>query len=182
MHETATGNGYRFYARSCFEMEECETASIALTITSPPYWNAIDYDIHTSDSEAWHREREYAEFGQTFEDYLANIKHAFAEVHRVTLPGGFCAIVIGTILYKGNHYPVPMAITGVMQDAGWDFHQDIVWNKVTGGVRRAGCFIQNPRSGYYYPNIMTEYILVFRKAGQGAISGHRRSVHAGHCK
>lgn len=166
MREAATGDGYRFYARSCFEMEECETDSVALTITSPPYWNAIDYDIHANDNGAWHREREYDEFGRTFEDYLENIRHAFTEVRRVTLPGGFCAIVVGTILYKRRHYPVPMAITGVMQESGWDFHQDIVWNKVTGGVRRAGCFIQNPRSGYYYPNIMTEYILVFRKPGK----------------
>ena len=36
---------------------------------------------------------------------------------------------------------------------------------MTGGVKRAGVFIQHPRSGYYYPNIMTEYILVFRKPG-----------------
>ena len=26
----------------------------------------------------------------------------------------------------------------LMQSIGWDFHQDIVWNKVTGGVPRAG--------------------------------------------
>lgn len=46
---------------------------------------------------------------------------------------------------------------------GWNFHQDIIWNKVTGGVKRAGSFIQHPRAGYYYPNIMSEYILVFKK-------------------
>ena len=39
------------------------------------------------------------------------------------------------------------------------------WNKVAGGVKRAGSFIQKPYPGYYYPNIMTEYILVFRKPG-----------------
>ena len=32
-------------------------------------------------------------------------------------------------------------------------------------MRRAGAFIQNPCAGYYYPNIMTEYILIFRKSG-----------------
>ena len=58
-----------------------------------------------------------------------------------------------------------MLVTERMLDIGWDFHQDIVWNKVTGGVKRAGVFIQKPRYGYYYPNIMTEYILVFRKPG-----------------
>ena len=160
------GEGYRFYCHSSLEMRECADDSIALTVTSPPYWNAIDYDIHANgDKEAWHREREYGAFGRTFEDYLDNIQRAFREVHRATLPGGFCAVVVGTILYKRRHYPVPMMITSRLLDIGWEFHQDIIWNKVTGGVKRAGSFIQRPKAGYYYPNIMTEYILVFRKPG-----------------
>ena len=37
-----------FYCRSSERMTEIEDDSIALTITSPPYWNAIDYDIHAN--------------------------------------------------------------------------------------------------------------------------------------
>ena len=160
------GLGYRFYHASCMCMSQCSNASIALTVTSPPYWNSIDYDIHTSEgAEAWHREREYKGFGNSFVDYLNNLAKAFLEVHRVTMEGGFCAIVIGTILRKGKHYPVPMLISKILIDSGWEFHQDIIWNKVTGGVKRAGSFIQNPKAGYFYPNIMTEYILIFRKPG-----------------
>ncbi len=158
---------YRFYAHSSEEMREVDDGSVTLTVTSPPYWNSIDYDIHTGQgNDAWHREREYQAFGETFEDYLSNIEKVFGEVLRVTQDGGFCAIVVGTILYKGKHYPTPMMITERMLKIGWEFHQDIIWNKVTGGVKRAGSFIQRPRSGYYYPNIMTEYILVFRKSGE----------------
>ena len=161
-----TGDNYRFYCHSSVKMPEIPDGSIALTVTSPPYWNSIDYDIHTkAGPDAWHRERKYAAFGKTFKDYLRNISKVFREVLRVTADSGFCTIVIGTILHGGKHYPVPMLITQRMQSIGWDFHQDIVWNKVTGGVPRAGSFIQHPRSGYYYPNIMTEYILVFRKPG-----------------
>lgn len=161
------GEGYRFYHKSSLQMPECEDGSVALTVTSPPYWNAIDYDIHTEQGkEAWHREREYSGFGVTFEDYLCNVEKVFKEVLRVTMEGGFCAIVVGTILHKRKHYPTPMAITERLVALGWEFHQDIVWNKVTGGVKRAGCFIQNPKSGYFYPNIMTEYILIFRKSGE----------------
>ena len=32
--------------RSCESMPEIASESVALTVTSPPYWNAIDYDIH----------------------------------------------------------------------------------------------------------------------------------------
>ena len=58
-----------------------------------------------------------------------------------------------------------MLITERLCRGGWEFHQDIVWNKVTGGVKRAGVFIQYRKPGYYYPNIMTEYVLLFRKPG-----------------
>lgn len=161
------GDGYRFYCQSSLKMQQCADSSVALTVTSPPYWNAIDYDIHTKKGEdAWYREREYQAFGDAFDDYLDNIKKVFKEVKRVTIDGGFCAIVIGTILHKGKHYPTPMFITEKMVEVGWEFHQDIIWNKVTGGVKRAGSFIQHPKAGYYYPNIMTEYILIFRKPGE----------------
>ena len=160
------GDGYRFILQSSERMEQVETGTVALTVTSPPYWNAIDYDVHAENGNGvWHREREYTAFGATFDEYLARIEDAFSEVLRVTAPGGFCAIVVGTILYEGKHYPAPMMITARMMEVGWEFHQDIIWNKVTGGVIRAGSFIQQPKPGYYYPNIMTEYILVFRKAG-----------------
>ena len=161
------GSGYRFHCQSALDMPQCADTSIALTVTSPPYWNAIDYDIHSRRGRvAWYREREYHAFGETFEEYLDNISRVFGEVLKKTIEGGFCAIVVGTILHRRKHYPTPMFITERMVDIGWDFHQDIVWNKVTGGVKRAGVFIQHQKSGYYYPNIMTEYILIFRKPGE----------------
>ena len=161
------GENYRFYCQSAEKMPQCADGSIALTVTSPPYWNSIDYDIHSRQgNEEWYRERNYEAFGETFGDFLDNIERIFREVYRVTLAGGFCAIVVGTILHRRKHYPAPMMVTGRMLDIGWEFHQDIIWNKVTGGVKRAGLFIQHPQAGYFYPNIMTEYILVFRKPGE----------------
>ena len=160
------GSIYRFYHESALELRHCASHSIALTVTSPPYWNAIDYDIHANGAQgSWYRARAYEAFGSTFTDYLSNIEKVFGRVFRVTTAGGFCALVVGTILHKGRHYPLPMLITERLIKMGWEFHQDIIWNKVTGGIRRAGSFIQQPRAGYYYPNIMTEYILIFRKPG-----------------
>ena len=163
---------YHFYKGNSAKMTQCESNSVALTVTSPPYWNAIDYDIHTKDKTAYHRKRDYQQYGKDFEQYLYKITETFSEVLRVTVEGGFCAIVVGTILHNKRHYPTPMLITQRMLDIkpcegkSWEFHQDIIWNKVTGGVKRAGSFIQHPKAGYYYPNIMTEYILVFRKQGE----------------
>jgi len=155
----------RVYARSCEKMPELGEGSVALTVTSPPYWNAIDYDIHASDKQQHYRTRKYAQGYADYEDYLDWLARIFKEVLRVTRPGGFCAIVIGTVLLNGRHYPVPFDLIARLSRSGWEFHQDIVWHKCTAGVKRAGVTIQKPYPGYYYPNIMTEYILVFRKPG-----------------
>ena len=58
------GEGYRFYHQSALKLQQCADNSIALTITSPPYWNAIDYDVHSSQGQdAWHGNRYYQAFG-----------------------------------------------------------------------------------------------------------------------
>ncbi len=155
----------RIYTRSCEDMRELDDNSVALTVTSPPYWNAIDYDIHASDKQQHYRTRKYAQGYADYEDYLDWLDRIFQEVRRVTKPGGFCAIVIGTVLLNGRHYPVPFDLIARLSRSGWEFHQDIVWHKCTAGVKRAGVTIQKPYPGYYYPNIMTEYILIFRKPG-----------------
>ncbi len=146
-------------------MSELPNGCVALTVTSPPYWNAIDYDIHSSDKAQHYRTRKYAQGYADYEDYLEWLNRIFKEVWRVTKPGGFCAIVIGTVLLDGQHYPVPFDLIARLSRSDWLFHQDIIWHKCTAGVKRAGVTIQKPYPGYYYPNIMTEYILVFRKPG-----------------
>lgn len=153
------------YLHSCEEMPELDDNSVSLTVTSPPYWNAIDYDIHASDKSEHYRTRKYATGYTEYDEYLDWLERVFSEVLRVTKPGGFCAIVIGTLLYEGKHYPVPFDLIAKLTRKGWEFHQDIIWHKVTGGVKRAGKAIQQPFPGYLYPNIMTEYILLFRKPG-----------------
>ena len=155
----------RFWNHSSQCMKEIADGEVALTVTSPPYWNAIDYDIHSStEGNGWYRTRK-DDFGG-YKHYLELLRKVFTESLRVTKPGGFCVIVIGTVLHNRKHVPVPFHVTCMMEEIGWEFHQDIIWNKVTGGVKRAGVTIQKPYPGYYYPNIMTEYILVFRKPGQ----------------
>lgn len=151
--------------KSCEDLSDLQDEQVALTVTSPPYWNSVDYDRHAEDSGQWYRTRQYQGAGRDYREYLQWLGKVFDGILAKTRPGGHCAIVIGTVLWKGHHYPVPFDLTSRMVDGGWLFHQDFVWHKVTGGVKRAGAFIQKPYPGYYYPNQMTEYILVFRKPG-----------------
>lgn len=155
----------RIFVHSCETMSEVADNSVALTVTSPPYWNAIDYDIHASDKSKHYRTRAYSNGYVQYPHYLDWLEKIFTEVLRVTKPGGLCAIVIGTVLFDGKHYPVPFDTVSRLTQKGWEFHQDIIWHKCTAGVKRAGVTIQKPYPGYFYPNIMTEYILVFKKPG-----------------
>ncbi|MCX7840968.1 MAG: site-specific DNA-methyltransferase [Anaerolineae bacterium] len=136
---------------------------IDLTVTSPPYWNAIDYNSHASNPHQNYRTRKTE---STYSEYLDFLKRCFAEVYRVHRPGSFVAVVIGTILQNGTHIPLPHHFVRVMEEIGFEFDEEILWHKCTAGIRRAGTFIQHPFPGYYHPNIMTEHILIFRKPGE----------------
>ena len=186
------------FCRSCLHMDEVPDSTVSLTVTSPPYWNAIDYDRHIENPSENYRTRQYSVGYGDYREYLKFLDVVCAEVFRVTKPGGFMAIIIGTVLFEGKHYPLPFDLVSMLSGGDiysssegkaqlpggaqggngvekhetlspntrrWEFHQDILWHKVTGGVTRAGVFIQKPYPGYFYPNIMTEYILVFRKPG-----------------
>jgi DNA modification methylase len=168
----------QIFQHSCENMPEIEDDSVALTVTSPPYWNAIDYEIHAENKTQFYRTRGYSINYTDYQAYLSWLEEIFHEVLRVTKPGGFCAIVIGTVLLDGNHYPVPYDLSARLTSQDWLFHQDIIWHKCTAGVKRAGVYIQKPFPGYFYPNIMSEYILVFRKPGPRIYSGRSSAERA----
>jgi DNA modification methylase len=161
----------KIFPHSCEKMIEIDDDSVSLTVTSPPYWNAIDYDIHSENREQFYRTRTYSNDFSDYHDYLDWLEGIFKEVYRVTKPGGFCAIVIGTVLLDGKHHPVPFDLGVRLTENDWLFHQDIIWHKCTAGVKRAGVSIQKPFPGYFYPNIMSEYILIFRKPGPKIYQG-----------
>ncbi len=155
----------RLYVKSSESMDEVADQSVTLTVTSPPYWNAIDYDRHAEDPTESYRTRQYRDGFVDYKSYLTWVSGIFSETLRKTRPGGYLAVVVGTVLLDGTAYPVPFDLVARLVEVGWLFHQDIVWHKSSGGVKRAGVFIQRPYPGYYHPNIMTEYILLFRKPG-----------------
>jgi site-specific DNA-methyltransferase (adenine-specific) len=136
--------------------------SIQLTITSPPYRNAIDYNMHVSGNGGYYRGRTKLETSE----YLEDMVEIFNEkVYRVTNNGGYCCIVIANEVINGTLLPLPhMLLSRLIQPFGnWNLHEEIIWHKVTGGTNRYGSFVINPYPKYYRANIMHEFILVLRK-------------------
>ena len=137
---------------------------VSLVVTSPPYHNAISYESHQEDREANYRSRTQIDYA---EEYLALMDRIWTECWHMLRPGGHLAVNVGTVLDAGFHFPLPQDIEGQLLDADveWNFIRSIIWNKVTAGVKRAGSVIQHKLPGYWYPNIMTEHIIVVRKPG-----------------
>ncbi len=136
--------------------------SVQLTITSPPYRNAIDYDMHASGKGGYYR----GKLNLDTTDYLNDMEDIFGDrVYRVTKEGGYCCIVIANEVVSGTIMPLPhMLLSRLVQPNGkWQLHEEIIWHKVTGGTNRYGSFVINPYPKYYRANIMHEFILILRK-------------------
>ena len=148
--------------------------SVALTITSPPYRNAIDYSQHVTNvkksKNVWMR----GTGTQTTENYMNLMEKIFNDVYKVTKEGGFCCIIIGDEVVNGKLLPLPSLFLERLcslenEDSlnKWRFRDMIVWNKVTSGRNgagnRFGLFTQYPIATYYRANIMHEYIIILQK-------------------
>lgn len=135
---------------------------ISLIVTSPPYHNAISYNSHVEDPSANYRTRENLNYAS---EYLSLLERVWHQAYLMLKPGGYIAVNVGTVLDAGYQYPLPQDIQTQLDEAGWEFVRNFVWNKVTAGVKRAGSVIQHALPGYWYPNIMTEHIILYRKPG-----------------
>ena len=149
--------------------------SVALTITSPPYRNAINYSKHVENQKKSKNSRFRGDVGISTETYLKEMEQIFNEVLKVTIPGGYCCIIIGDEVANGKLVPLSSLIISRLvkeenEENGWHLRDMIIWNKVTAGRNgagnRFGIFVQENFPTYYRANIMHEYIIVLEKGNQ----------------
>ncbi|WP_407936164.1 DNA-methyltransferase [Gemmata algarum] len=126
---------------------EFPAASVDFAMTSPPYWG----------------QRAYAGGGiglePTYQEYIQNLLAVTAEVQRVLKPTGSFWLNIGDAYDKKCQLAIPWRIAIAMTDVqGWILRNDIVWNKVKGGMDNAKDKFRNvheplfhfTKSGKYY--------------------------------
>lgn len=150
--------------------------SVALTVTSPPYGNAINYSQHVKNMKSGEGKEFRGNVGGSLDDYIDEMKEIFSEVRKVTMPGGFCCIVIADELSEGVLIPLPSLLISKLidlqdEEEGWHLRDMIIWNKVTAGRsgagNRFGQFVKIPVPTRYRANIMHEYIIVLQKGKKG---------------
>lgn len=140
---------------------DCPPGEITLAFTSPPYYNAINYKEQVEKIKGqrgrWEREE------VSYKEYKNFLIGRFQALFEVIRPGGYNIVNISPVAWNGRRIPLPFHFVGWMEEIGWQFKEDIVWEKTVARDRRSGVLLQHPYPGYYYPSLVGEYIFVFQK-------------------
>lgn len=150
--------------------------SIHLTFTSPPYYNARDYSIYPS-----------------YNAYLKFLEEVFLETYRITKEGRFLIVNTSPVIvprisrsHSSKRYPIPFDLHHHLTQIGWEFIDDIIWEKPEYSVKnRIGGFLQHKKPLAYKPNSVTEYLMVYRKKTDKLLDWNIRqydSIHVANSK
>lgn len=91
---------------------------IDVTITSPPYFDMKDYGS-----------KKQIGYGQTYEEYLHELKNVFSQIYERTKANGTLWVIIDTLNKKGQVIPLPFDFSAKIQECGWKFKEIIIWEK-----------------------------------------------------
>ncbi|KAA8369304.1 site-specific DNA-methyltransferase [Leuconostoc mesenteroides] len=131
--------------------------SVDLIFTSPPYYNA---------------RKEYSEY-ESYEEYLDTMRDIIQQCKRVLINGKFFVINSSHVLVprasrneSSTRIPVPFDLHQIFMDEGFEFVDDIIWQKPEGagwasGRGRRFSADRNPMQYKAVP--VTEYVMVYRK-------------------
>lgn len=145
------------------QMDDVESDSVQLVVTSPPYWNLKVYGKNGIGGK------------EAYSQYIAGIGEVLVQVARVLEPGRFACINVGTAVTDDGMEAIPADVINTMRRLGFVFKKEIIWLKPKGtqGLWQRGAtkFLRKlPYPCYLNVNIMHEYILVFQKPGELAIN------------
>lgn len=144
------------YNCDCLElMRQMDDNMIALTVTSPPYFNLKEYGESFT---GW----------ATYEYYLADNRKWFEQLYRITMGGGYvCWNIQETIPNPTNEgrkdLPLLADIIKIATDVGFIWERQIIWSKHNSTQLMLGSYPYPPTPIFKQTK---ESILVFRKLGK----------------
>jgi len=148
---------------------EIPAASVDLIFTSPPYYNARP---------------EYTDY-LTYEEYLLKLRKVIQNSYHVLSEGRFFVINVSPVLVRranrneaSRRIAVPFDVHQLFIKEGFDFIDDIIWQKPEGAgwaTGRGRRFAADRNPLQYKPVPVTEYILVYRKQSDRLIDWNIRA-------
>ena len=153
-------------------MPELAPESVDLIVTSPPYWNIKNY-----------RSTRQIGLGQSYEEYLDQLRVVGARLCTVLRAGRFLSWVIGTHISDGELRHIPADSIRIFRDLGLLLRKELIWVKPKGtqGLWQRGTtqFLRHkPYPGQVNINIQHEFILVFQKPGDFPVHAECRLAEA----
>jgi len=152
-------------------MPEVADESVALVVTSPPYYAIKDYDVAGQIG-----------YGQSLHEYLRDLYRVWRECYRVLQPGSRLCVNIGDQFARATQFgrykviPLHAEIISQAEQLGFDYLGAIIWQKKTTLETSGGAVIMgsypNPPNGIV--ELDYEFILLFKKLGQRKIARERR--------
>ncbi|GAB4505983.1 MAG: site-specific DNA-methyltransferase [Anaerolineales bacterium] len=138
-------------------LQDLPAESIDLIFTSPPYYNARP---------------EYTDYVD-YDEYLLKMRRILHHAHRVLAEGRFFVMNVAPVLIRranrneaSKRIAVPFDMHRLFTEEGYDFMDDIIWEKPEGAgwaTGRGRRFAADRNPLQYKPVPVTEYILVYRK-------------------
>ena len=138
-------------------LAELPASAAQLVFTSPPYYNA---------KPECHEATGYAE-------YLDLLASVFTLCHAVLAEGRFLVVNTSPVLVRRAHrqassrrLPIPFDLHRILDEIGFEFIDDIVWQKPEGAgwnLGRGRRFAADRQPLQYKPVTVTEYLFVYRK-------------------
>lgn len=155
------GHGRIIHGDCLDVLQSLPSDEFVLGFTSPPYLNAINYSQHVDKIQGRVERWERAQV--SYDGYRDFLTERFRELWRVVKPGGYNIVNIAPVGWNGARVALPFHFVLWMENIGWKFREDIIWEKTIARDRRSGVLLQHPFPGYYYPSLVTEYVFVFQK-------------------
>lgn len=91
---------------------------VQTTITSPPYFDMKDYNSENQ-----------VGYGQTYSDYLDDLKSIFKGVFDITKEDGTLWIIIDTFKRNNQVITLPFDLSSKLKEIGWHLQDVIIWKK-----------------------------------------------------
>ena len=108
---------YNKDARNILDIIPSEV-KVTTTITSPPYFDMKDYDCDNQ-----------VGYGQSYQDYLDDLKSIFEGVFKITKEDGTLWIIIDTFKRNNQVVTLPFDLSNRLKEIGWLLQDIIIWKK-----------------------------------------------------